>query len=221
MRILVVEDTRDVGEGIVENIESMGHTVDWAHDGKTGDEWLRESKYQLVVLDLMLPEMDGIILLKRLRERRDDTPVLILTARSGIDDRIGTLDLGADDYLVKPFDFRELQARIRSLLRRHTGERTNELTCGRLVFDRTARTARIDGEVISLTRRELSLLEIFLARQMQVFSKAQLLDQLFGYNAEPTENSIEVTVARLRRKLTGAGVEITTQRGVGYRIVAT
>lgn len=221
MRILVVEDTLDVGEGIVENIESMGHSVDWAHDGETGDEWLKESTYQLVVLDLMLPQMDGITLLKRLRDRRDDTPVLILTARSGIDDRIDTLDLGADDYLMKPFDFRELQARIRSLLRRHTGDRTNELKCGLLAFDRTARTARVGDKVISLTRRELSLLEIFLARQTQIFSKAQLLDQLFGYNAEPSENSIEVTVARLRRKLVGTGVEITTQRGVGYRMIAT
>ena len=220
MRILLVEDTRDVGEGIVENIERMGHSVDWAPDGEAGDEWLRESTYQLVVLDLMLPKMDGITLLKRLRERRDGTPVLILTARSGIDDRIDTLDLGADDYLVKPFDFRELQARIRSLLRRHTGDRMNELKCGELVFNRSTRIARIGDKVIGLTRRELSLLEIFLARQTQVFSKAQLLDQLFGYNAELSENSVEVMIARLRRKLAGAGVEITTQRGIGYRMIA-
>lgn len=218
MRILVVEDTPDVGEGIVETIEGMGHAVDWAQDGETGDEWLKSNPYQLVVLDLMLPRMDGITLLRRLRERRIDTPVLILTARSAIDDRIDTLDLGADDYLVKPFDFRELQARIRSLLRRHAGERTNELVCGDLVFDRKARLARANGKILGLTRRELSLLEIFLARQTQVFSKAQLLDQLFGYNSEPTENSIEVMVARLRRKLAGAGVEISVQRGVGYRI---
>lgn len=221
MRILLVEDTRDVGEGIVENIERMGHSVDWAHDGEVGDEWLRQSRYQLVVLDLMLPKLDGITLLKRLRERRDDTPVLILTARSGIDDRIDTLDLGADDYLVKPFDFRELQARIRSLLRRHTGDRTNELKCGELILDRSTRLARIGDRALGLTRRELSLLEIFLARQSQVFSKAQLLDQLFGYNAEMSENSVEVMIARLRKKLAGAGVEITTQRGIGYRMIAT
>ncbi|HVJ04008.1 MAG TPA: response regulator transcription factor, partial [Sphingomonas sp.] len=127
------------------------------------------------------------------------------------------------DYLIKPFDFRELQARIRSLLRRHTGDRTNELKCGELVFDRSARVARIGDTVLGLTRRELSLLEILLARQTHVFSKAQLLDQLFGYNAEPSENSVEVMIARLRRKLAGAGagVEITTQRGIGYSMVAT
>jgi len=197
----------------------MGHSVDWARDGETGNEWLATNSYQLVILDLMLPSLDGMTLLRRLRERRCDVPVLILSARAGIDDRIDTLDLGADDYLVKPFDSRELQARVRSLLRRHTGERTNELKCGRLIYDRTARLAKIDGKIIGLSRRELSLLEIFLARKTQVFNKAQLLDQLFGYNAEPTENNIEVMIARLRRKLVGTGIEITTQRGVGYRIV--
>jgi len=221
MRILVVEDTPDVGEGVVESLEAMGHAVDWARDGKTADEWLRDSNYQLVVLDLMLPGLDGLTLLKRLRERRSETPVLVLTARSAIDDRIGSLDLGADDYMVKPFDFRELQARVRSLLRRHSGGRAIELRYGNLVFDRSARTVRINDVPAKLTRRELSLLEILLARPTMVFSKAQLLDQLFGFSAEPTENNIEVLITRLRRKLAGSGVEITAQRGVGYRIVET
>jgi CheY-like chemotaxis protein len=127
VRILIVEDTLDVGEGVVESITAMGHSVDWAKDGETGEDWLRTSKYELVVLDLMLPNLDGTTLLRRLRERRNDTPVLILTARSAIDDRIDMLDLGADDYLVKPFDFRELQARVRTLLRRHAGDRSPEL----------------------------------------------------------------------------------------------
>jgi two-component system response regulator TctD len=221
MRVLLVEDNRDVGEGIVEIMENMGHNVDWARSGDTGDEWLVSNTYQLVLLDIMLPGMDGMTLLRRFRERRGDVPVLILSARAGTDDRIDTLDLGADDYLVKPFDFRELQARVRSLLRRHSGERSNELKCGGLVYDRATRLAKLDGKIIAFSRRELSLLEIFLARRTQVFSKAQLLDQLFGYNAEPTENNIEVIIARLRRKLVGSGVEITTQRGVGYRIVET
>jgi len=221
MRILVIEDDTDIGEGIVESIRTMGHSVDWARDGVTGEEWLADNSYQLVVLDLMLPGVDGMTLLRRLREQRNDVPVLVLSARVEIDDRIDSLDRGADDYLVKPFDSRELQARVRSLLRRHTGERSNQLRCGRLIYDRAARLAKVDGRIIGLSRRELSLLEIFLARQSQVFSKAQLLDQLFGYNAEPTENSIEVMIARLRRKLIGSGVEIATQRGVGYRIVET
>jgi len=221
MRVLVVEDTVDVGEGVVESLEAMGHAVDWARDGTTADEWLRDSGYQLVVLDLMLPGLDGLTLLKRLRERRSETPVLILTARSAIDDRIGSLDLGADDYMVKPFDFRELQARVRSLLRRHSGGRAIELRYGKLVFDRSARTVRINDVPATLTRRELSLLETLLARPTMVFSKAQLLDQLFGFSAEPTENNIEVLITRLRRKLAGSGVEIIAQRGVGYRIVET
>jgi len=221
MRILVVEDTQDVGEGIVKCIETMGHAVDWAHDGDTADEWLQASPYQLIVLDLMLPGMDGMTILKRLRDRRVDTPVLILTARSAIDDRIDTLDLGADDYMIKPFDFREFQARVRSLLRRRSGERSNELKLGQLVFDRSSRAVAIKGRAVKLTKRELSLLEIFLARPSVVFSKAQLLDQLFGHSSDPSENSIEVLVARLRRKLTGAGFEVITQWGVGYRIVET
>lgn len=219
MRILVVEDTVDVGEGIVQSLSSMGHAVDWAHDGERGDELLQSTPYELVVLDLMLPGMDGLTLLRRFRDRRIDTPVLILTARSAMDDRIDTLDLGADDYLVKPFDFRELQARVRSLLRRYSGERANELKLGELTFDRAARVARIRNRIMTLTRRELSLLEIFMARPSMIFSKSQLLDQMFGYNAEPSENSVEVLILRLRRKLVGAGVEITTQRGLGYQIV--
>jgi two-component system response regulator TctD len=218
VRILVIEDNKDVAEGIVESIQKSGHTVDWARDGETGEEWLTHNNYQLVVLDLMLPGIDGVSVLRTLRHRRSDVPVLILSARSGIDDRIDVLDLGADDYLVKPFDFRELQARVRSLLRRHAGERSSELKCGQLVFDRSARLAKFNGRSLSLSRRELSLLEIFLARKNMVFSKAQLLDQLFGYNGEPTENNVEVLIARLRRKLTGTGVEIITQRGVGYHI---
>jgi len=221
MRILVVEDTRELGEGIVECLAGMGHAVDWAHDGERGDELLQAADYQLVVLDLMLPGMSGMALLKRLRERRVETPVLILTARSAIDDRIDTFDLGADDYMVKPFDFRELQARVRALLRRNSGDKTNELRCGALVFDRTTRVARVNGRIVSLTRRELSLLEVLMARPTMVFSKAQLLDQLFGFNAEPSENSMEVLIFRLRKKLVGAGVEITVQRGLGYQIVET
>ena len=220
MRVLVVEDTHDVGDGIVACIERLGHAVDWVRDGAEGDELLSEASYEMLVLDLMLPNMDGAMILKRMRARHDTTPVLVLTARSAIDDRVDTLDLGADDYLTKPFDTRELQARVRSLMRRKTGGRSNELTCGDVMFDRAARLVSVGGEPINLTRRELSLLEILMARQTNLFSKAQLLDQLFGFSTEPNENAIEVLVGRLRRKLSHAAVEIQTYRGIGYRISA-
>ncbi|WP_116091861.1 response regulator transcription factor [Sphingomonas crusticola] len=221
MRVLVVEDTHDVGEGVVACLEGLGHAVDWARDGADGDAMLSEASYEMMVLDLTLPRMDGITILKRMRARQDVTPVLILTARSAVDDRVDVLDSGADDYLVKPFDFRELQARVRSLMRRNSGGRSNQLTCGDLVFDRATRIVRVGGEPVSLTRRELSLLEILLTRQTLFFSKSQLLDQLFGYGSEPNENAIEVLIARLRRKLGHASIEIHTYRGVGYRISAT
>src|SRR6187402_1019897 len=159
MRVLVVEDTHDVGEGVVACIQGLGHAVDWARDGAVGDAMLSEASYEMMVLDLTLPCMDGVTILKRMRARHDTTPVLILTARSAVDDRVNVLDCGADDYLVKPFDFRELQARVRSLMRRNGGGRSNDLSCGNLAFDRATRIVRIDGEPVTLTRRELSLLE--------------------------------------------------------------
>ena len=218
MRILVVEDIVDVGEGIVACLRRLGHAVDWAQDGALADEMLVETAYDLAVLDLMLPEMDGVTVLKHMRARRNQTPVLVLTARSAIGDRVDVLDIGADDYLIKPFDFRELEARVRSLLRRRGGDRTNILTCEGVGLDRAARMASIRGVAIRLTRRELSLLEIFLSNQGRIFSKTELLDQIFGYDTDPSENAIEVIIARLRRKISGAGAEIETHRGLGYRM---
>ena len=220
MRVLVVEDTPDVGEGIVSCVARMGHAVDWARDGSIGDTFLQQASYGLVVLDLMLPLLDGRAVLTRMRARKDSTPVLVLTARSTMDDRVGLLDVGADDYMVKPFDFRELEARVRSLMRRRSTDKANELVCGNVSLARDARVVRVAGTAISITRRELSLLEILMTHPKMCFSKAQLLDQLFGYDAEPNENAVEVLVGRLRRKLVGATVEIRTYRGLGYGIAA-
>ncbi len=219
MRVLVVEDIVDVGEAIVASLERMGHAVDWERDGQNADEVIRVQDYDLVVLDVMLPRLDGFAILKRLRQRKDATPVLVLTARSQIEDRVSALDLGADDYLVKPFDFRELEARVRALLRRQIGSSTNLIECGGLCIDRAGRVAALAGRVLELTRRELTLLEILAARPGRVFPKDELMDQLFGFEDEPSENAIEQYIARLRRKITGAGVEIRTLRGLGYQMV--
>ena len=214
----MVEDIVDVAEGVIACLQRLGHAVDWASDGVTADQMLSDNAYDVAVLDLMLPEMDGATVLKRLRLRRSQTPVLVLTARSAIGDRVDVLDLGADDYLVKPFDFRELEARVRALLRRHSGDRTNLLVSHDVALDRAARRASVRGETIRLTRRELSLLEIFLSNPVRIFSKTDLLDQIFGYDAEPSENAVEVLIARLRRKISDSGAEIETHRGLGYRL---
>ncbi|HRE21086.1 MAG TPA: response regulator transcription factor [Rhabdaerophilum sp.] len=219
MRVLVVEDIADVGEAIVASLERMGHRVDWERDGLSADDLARAQAYDLLVLDVMLPHLDGFSILRRLRERKDRTPVLVLTARSQIEDRVSALDLGADDYLVKPFDFRELEARVRALLRRQTGNSTNIVRCGLLVIDRAGRVATLDGRPLDLTRRELTLLEILAARPGRVFPKDELIDQLFGLDDEPSENAVEQHMARLRRKIAGGGVEIRTLRGLGYQMV--
>jgi two-component system response regulator TctD len=220
MRILLVEDMADIGEAIVNRFEQMGHAVDWETDGQAASDLLTVQQYELVVLDVMLPGLDGLSILKEFRARGGTTPVLVLTARSAVDDRVGALDLGADDYLVKPFDYRELEARARALLRRNEGKATNLLVCGDVTIDRAARSVHLAGRPLDLTRRELTVLEILAARPGRVFSKDELMDQLFGFEQEPSPNAIEQYVARLRRKLAGSTIEIRTLRGLGYQVVA-
>ncbi|MCA1951984.1 MAG: response regulator transcription factor [Hyphomicrobiales bacterium] len=220
MRLLVVEDVADVGEAIVAALERLGHAIDWARDGEEAEALARAQEYGLIVLDVMLPRLDGFSLLKALRRRGVTTPVLVLTARSQIEDRVSALDLGADDYLVKPFDFRELEARVRALLRRRLGSATSRLECGGLVLDQASRSATLDGRPLDLTRRELTLLEILAARPGRVFGKDELIEQLFGLDDEPSENAVEQYIGRLRRKITGARAEIRTLRGLGYQLVA-
>ena len=221
MRILVVEDVNDVGEAIVAALERIGHAVDWERNGGEADALLRAQNYDLVVLDVMLPEMDGFTILKALRQRRNATPVLVLTARSQVEDRVSALDLGADDYLVKPFDFRELEARVRALLRRKSGSSTNIIEAGGIQLDQAGRHATLLGKPLALTRRELTLLEILAARPGRVFGKDELMDQLFGFADAPSENAVEQYIGRLRRKIVGSSVEIRTLRGLGYQLVVS
>lgn len=218
MRVLVAVDTVDLGDRIVASVRRMGHAADWAREGGLADRMLGENGYDLAIIDLDLPEMDGAQVVRKLRLRRSPTAALALSARPTIDEKVAVLDMGADDYLARPFDFRELEARVRSLLRRRTGDRTNTLVCHTLAFDRLTRAASIGDEPLNLTRRELSALEAFMTNQSKIFNKTELIDHIFGYASEPTENAIEVIIARLRRKLFGSGTIIETHRGVGYRI---
>lgn len=221
MRILLVEDTHDVGEAIAKRFEAIGHAVDWVTDGRAAAEIIDFTEYSLIILDVMLPGMDGFELLKRLRKSGNTVPVLVLTARSEIEDRVGALDLGADDYLVKPFDFRELEARARVLIRRRTGgEATNLIKCGDIAIDRGARSVHVGKREVQLKRRELTLLEVMAARPGRVFSKDELLDQIFGFDEAANANAIELYVGRLRKKLEGAQARIVTVRGLGYQLVA-
>ncbi|MDR6394092.1 response regulator transcription factor [Herbaspirillum seropedicae] len=218
MRILLVEDTADVAEAIVTHLNRIGHTVEWESNGAHASRRLSES-YDLLILDVMLPQQDGFSLLHQLRTRGQHTPVLMLTACAEVEERVRALDLGADDYLVKPFDFRELDARIRVLLRRSGGESTNLLHCANLSIDRKSRSATLDGQPIELTRREVTLLEIIAARPGRIFNKDELMDRLFTVDDNPSANSVEQYVARLRKKLAAAAFEIRTLRGLGYQLV--
>jgi two-component system response regulator TctD len=220
MRILIVEDTQDVGEAIVACLERLGHAVDWQKTGPDAEDALKVQRYDLVVLDVMLPGKDGFAVLNGMRAEKIASPVLVLTARSQIDDRVTALDHGADDYLVKPFDFREFEARVRALLRRSGGTSTAQLKLGDVILDQVSRSATVGGKRAGLTRREIALLEILMSKPHKVFNKAELLDQLFSFEEDAGQNAIELYVARLRRKLQSAQMEIKTLRGIGYQAVA-
>ena len=220
MRILVVEDDAEIGAAIRSRLARLGHAVDLETDGSIANSLLRVERFDLVVLDANLPGLDGFAVLRNLRASGSTTPVLLVTARSAIDDRVSGLGLGADDYLVKPFDYRELDARVQALLRRNSGHANDVLTLGGLVIDRSSRLAELDGRPLSLSRQEFALLEILASRPQRIFSKDELLNQLFSFGNEPTANAVEQYVTRVRRKLQGSSVEIRTARGMGYQIAA-
>lgn len=215
MRLFIVEDDADLGDALCRRLKQDGHGVDWAQDGEAAHDILKYQTYDAIILDIELPSMDGIALLAALRRRGDRTPVLMLTARSKIDDRIDALDIGADDYLSKPFDVREFDARCRALLRRSRGGATNRIEAGRILFDGITKLVSIGDVQLSLPNREFRLLEILLGSLGRVVSKEQIADQLFDFDDEAGPNAIEVYVGRLRRKL-GDALSIQTVRGMGY-----
>ncbi len=217
-RILLVEDDPPLARGIAALLRGAGHSVDIAEDGETAMMVVHDEPYALVVLDIGLPDISGLEVLNAIRRSESKVPVLVLTARDAIEDRIAGLDLGADDYLLKPFDTGELEARVRALLRRAAGEASPLLSIGRLTIDPARRIAAVDGRMLDLRRREWAVLERLAAQVGKVVQKERLSAEVFGYDEPVSPNAIEVYVARLRRKLEPDGPAIRTIRGLGYVI---
>lgn len=219
MHILIAEDDEVLADGLCRSMRQQGYAVDYVSDGLEADLMLKGAQpFDLVVLDLGLPRMDGLSVLRNMRERNRQIPVIILTARDGVGDRVKGLDLGADDYLVKPFSLAELEARVRALIRRGLCGVNPVFSCGTMTFDSVGRRAAINGELLELTTRELSVLEALMSRIGWVVSKEQLLERMYSYAEEASGNAIEVYIHRLRKKIESAGVTIRTIRGLGYII---
>lgn len=218
MRFLLVEDSMTLASAVLDRLRLDGHVVDHAPDVEQARAFAEAADYDLILLDIMLPDGDGRDFLKSHRQARNETPVIVLTARSAVSDRVSVLDLGADDYITKPFDFSELEARCRAVLRRRGGGASTVQRFGEVTFDPLAGTLTVGDRRVSLRNKELRLLEIFLSAPDRIFSKPKLVDRLFSYDEDVSDNAIEVYVGRLRKHLVGSDVEIVTVRGMGYRI---
>jgi two-component system OmpR family response regulator len=216
MRILITEDDASLAEALQFALRQSGYAVDAVNNGIAADEALKNDVFGLLILDLGLPRLDGFEVLRRLRTRNPTLPVLILSGREKPEEKVLGLDLGADDYLVKPFSLHELQARVRALLRRGQGSATPTLAYGGLSFDTVSRAASTNGRPLALSAHETGVLEALLTRFGRVVSKEQLVEQLYSYDHEVSHNAIEVYVHRLRKKLTGSGITVRTQYGRGY-----
>ena len=216
MRILIAEDDSILADGLTRSLRQSGYAVDHVKSGAEADIALSMQSFDLLILDLGLPRMSGLDVLRRLRQRNSNLPVLILTAADSVEERVKGLDLGADDYMAKPFALNELEARVRALTRRGAGGGSTVVKIGSLSFDQVGRTAYVDGQMVELSARELGLLEVLLQRMGRLVSKEQLVDHLCEWGEEVSNNAIEVYVHRLRKKIEPSGVRIVTMRGLGY-----
>lgn len=220
MNILIVEDNRDLVQVLTEGFNELEFSVDSAFDGIEGLNKIRKNDYDCVVLDIMLPEMDGYELIGRMREEGKDTPVIMLTAKDSIEDRVEGLNRGADDYLVKPFDFRELVARVNAVTRRRTEPKRAVLHCGPLMLDPIARECKAEGEMVPLRRREFDILELLMRFENQVFSREKIIGLVWKKEYDGTSNVVDVHVKYLRDKLRPYNLDtvVVTVRGVGYKV---
>ena len=218
MRILLVEDDVMLADTVSRALTQSAHAVDWARTGDEADRALATESYDLVLLDVGLPQIDGFEVLRRLRARRSTVPVLMLTVNGALEDLVTGLDLGADDYLTKPFRLSELEARVRALIRRAHANASSDLIHGRLRLDMAGRRLFLDDQPVDLSQRELAVLELLLLRESKVVTKQQITDRLYGWEDVSSSNAVEVFIHRLRRKLESSGMTITTVRGMGYLI---
>jgi len=216
MRILLIEDDSSLADALRKALQQQNYAVDLAADGLSASHFLAVESFDLVILDLGLPKLDGEEVLRRLRDAGNLTPVIILTARKSLGNKITGLDLGADDYITKPFSLEELLARVRAILRRGVNQTAPTLTHGRLVFDTVSRTVRIDDKEAKLRARELGLLEALLRSTGRVITKQQLAEHLYGLDEPIGDNAIEVYISRLRKKLPSHSFSLRTIRGIGY-----
>lgn len=218
MRILLVEDNAALADWLARALRKEQYTVDWIANGADADFALRSERYSLVILDLALPKMDGKEVLRRLRARKDETPVLILSANNSIQSRVSELDQGADDYLAKPFEVEELEARIRVLLRRASRLASPHVQCGDLQFNTNTREFRLGDKALSCTPRERAVLEVLISKATTTVSKQALAQSLFSMDEDVSADAIEIYVHRLRKKLDNSSVGIVTLRGLGYML---
>jgi two-component system response regulator TctD len=218
MKFLLIEDNQELALAVSERMRLDGHVIDHAENLAKAVAFSTTEDYDLILLDIMLPDGDGRDFLQHYRSLKKDTPIIVLTARSQVSDRISMLDLGADDYVTKPFDHAELQARCRAVLRRKAGSSQTVTRLGNVEFNPVAGHLSIAGKVVTLRNRELRLLELLINSRGQIFSKQKLVDRLFSYDNDVSENAIEVYIGRLRKHLEESNLKITTLRGLGYRL---
>jgi len=216
MRLLIAEDDQVLADGLLRSLRGAGYAVDQVGNGADADAALATHEFDLLILDLGLPRLHGLEVLRRLRQRGSKAPVLILTADDSVEQRVQGLDLGADDYMAKPFSLQELEARVRALTRRGLGAASNVIRHGPLSFDATGRVAYINEQMVDLSAREIGLLEVLLQRAGRLVSKDQLVERLCEWGDEVSNNAIEVYIHRLRKKIEQGSVRIATVRGLGY-----